>query len=151
MASKQLPRHLLPQIPSDKISEFVDFVRLKGYGTSKGKVPTNQLRPAQNYVNKEKVEWFKAHPEKIIESPILVSQGGWILDGHHREIAFQELYPDKEIDCLIFECPINKLISLGHLFDHSFRKGLDENYSKRLWNEMVIRKTLVPPDFKDKG
>lgn len=119
-----LPRHLLPQIPDDKTDEFVDFLRGNDVGVIFTRLETKDLKPIQSEYDPNKVKNIQSKPEAISKQ-IIVSQGGFILDGHHRWLARKEegLTRTPVIQCY---CSIKKLIELGHQFEHSFTKTVHE-------------------------
>jgi hypothetical protein len=153
----KISRHLLPQIPSEKLGEFVAYLERNGVEHEVCHKPVSGLRAIQKHVNREKVDSLK-NDTAALKKPIVISKGGWILDGHHRWIALKELDSNAEIPCILCLCDINKLIALGHKFEHSFRVSVEEStiYSRQLWKEMkkcrdeeesgrlMVRKTLRP-------
>jgi hypothetical protein len=120
-----IPRHMLPQIPGDQLDEFREFLEGNGIDTKLKKLPAKILRPVQNEVNREKVDNLKAHPEKLGE-PIIISKGGFVLDGHHRWLAQKELDPNGKMLCVVCDCTIRQLVEMGHSFDGSFTKTVRE-------------------------
>jgi len=120
-----LPRHKLPQIPSDKLDEFVNFLRENGINAALRRLPIIKLKPIQQHVNRSKVEALK-EKQDALSIPLIVSETGYILDGHHRWIARKELNPDESVNTIWCECPLRKLIELGHAFEPSFTKTVHE-------------------------
>lgn len=120
-----IPRHLLPQIPGDQLEEFRKFLEGNGIATRLKRLSAKDLKPIQSEVNREKIEDFKAHPEKLAE-PIVVSKGGYVLDGHHRWLAQKEIDPDRKMLCIVCECSIKQLVEMGHSFEGSFTKTVHE-------------------------
>jgi hypothetical protein len=112
-------------------------------------VPVKFLKPIQSEVNRKKIENFKQNPDKLA-NPIIVSKGGYILDGHHRFLAAKELDPNTRIPALVARCGIKQLIELGHEFDGSFTRTVYESTtyiecvddSDENSTELLVRKTL---------
>lgn len=132
-----LSRDKLPQIPKGLIPEFIRFCRENKVGADIKAIPVGELSPIQSHINREKVEKIKADSNGEVQ-PILVSNDGKILDGHHRWIAWKELNPNGKMPCIVFDCPIVELVKLGHTFDGSFTKSVSENatykqIAKLLW------------------
>lgn len=120
-----LPRHKLPQIPSDRFNEFADFLRENGVDVKHKRLPIIQLRPIQQHVNRQKVEGMKKNQEAL-SIPIIVSRKMYILDGHHRWVSRKELDENGYAICLWCDCPIRDLVELGHEFEYSFTKTVHE-------------------------
>ena len=128
-------RDQLPQIPSNKVGEFVKFCEEKGVPVEDCGIPPSHIHPIQGEFNREKVDALKKKntgewDSLIVASPREEPSSGnthvMLLDGHHRYIAQKELNPEKNINCLWFHCPIKELVRLGHEFDGSFTKTVHE-------------------------
>jgi hypothetical protein len=120
-----IPREQLPQIPKDKFDEFGKFLEDNGVKYAYARVPVKNLKPIQAQVNREKVEAMKKEPETET-IPIIISREGLILDGHHRFLAQKEKNPNAKAFCLVAACSIKDLVKLGHKFEHSFTKSVQE-------------------------
>jgi hypothetical protein len=120
-----IPRHLLPQIPKDEQDNFREFLEGNDVKTTLKRIKASALKPIQSEVNQEKVDQLKKEPQALAE-PIIVSKGGYLLDGHHRWVAQKELDPDAKMLCIVCECSIRQLVELGHEFDGSFTKTMKE-------------------------
>lgn len=130
-----IPRHLLPQIPDDKMGEFREFVSEKGISVEDGAIPPSRIHPIQQHINREKVDDMKANANgewqsimvaDVLDNPDPSDTHVFVLDGHHRYIAQKELNPDQNINVVWFHCPIKELVKLGHDFEHSFVKTVYE-------------------------
>lgn len=122
----KIPREFLPQIPSDQIDKFRTF--LMGYGISSTlrRLPIAELKPIQSHINRNKVDALKDNPAKL-KNPIMVSKGGYIIDGHHRWVAEKELGEQSRMLCIHCDASLRKLIELAHQFDGSFTKTVYEH------------------------
>lgn len=144
MTAKKLGRHVLPQIPGDKLPEFIAFMEKNGISCTTCQKPAKELQASQRDGDKDKVASLMTQPEKL-KAPIIISKNGWIMDGHHRWAAAMALDPSMAINCVQFDCTINELIALGHKFEPSFTKTVHEatTYSRKLW-ELMKRHGEVP-------
>lgn len=127
----KIPRKLLPQIPGDKIDEFIEF--LKGYDVESQKklVKVSKLKPIQSHVNREKVEKIKEKiNKKQLGNPIIISKDGFIIDGHHRWIATKELNIDS-IKCIEIDENLKNILLLSYLFDGTEFKNINENRERK--------------------
>lgn len=149
-----IPRHALPQIPKEKYKEFIDFLKNRGIQVTITWVDNKKLKPIQAHVNRGKVDHFK-NTSSARKIPVIASQGGRILDGHHRWIANTELDPNGKTACILVKCDIKKLVELGHEFDGSFTRTVYECtiYGQRLFEDcyddeeeisLMVRKPLRP-------
>lgn len=125
-----ISRSHMPQIPKDSTDEFVEFLREHGIHVEMRRISGALLRPLQKHVNREKVDKFK-QDQSALSIPLIISKTGYILDGHHRWIARRELDPQAKMVCIWCKCPIKQLFELGHDFEHSFSKGVNEQLRLR--------------------
>jgi hypothetical protein len=120
-----IPRHHLPQIPANQRERFCEYLLGHDVKTKRAKIAISSLRPIQQAVKADKVEFFKDHPEKLAE-PLVISKEGFILDGHHRYIAQKQLDPAAKMNCIVCNCNIKTLIDLGLQFDGAEVKTMTE-------------------------
>ena len=110
-----LSRNQMPQIKNT--DHFVNFIERQNICVSREEeCDVSSLRPTQFEYDKYKVynikmDWRK-DPESILSTaPIIVSQDGFVLDGHHRYFAARQ--SDTHIPCIIVHLDINKLLRLS--------------------------------------
>lgn len=85
-------RNQLPNI--DDFKEFYQDITSDGGNLAHMTVPSSSLSPTQNEFNDEKVDSIKKRisGKKTGEvTPILISNDNFIIDGHHRWKAFNDL------------------------------------------------------------
>jgi hypothetical protein len=128
-----IPRHLLPQIPKEKLPEFVRYLDKEGIRVQKEDVPAKKLLPIQKHVNKEKVKSIIQDKDKALKIPLIVTSDGYLVDGHHRWLAALVLQKET-VNCLICECSLKDFLRIAHDFDHSYVKSVHEvtTYYSRL-------------------
>lgn len=146
-----IPRHLLPQIPKDQYKEFVEFMDDKGIKVKALLLPVKALKPIQAHVNRKKVDKLKKD-KSALDTPIIISKGGFILDGHHRWLAQTELDGNGRIACIAVFVPLKDLIRLGHAFDGSFTRTVYEvtRYGKKiLENQSLMVRQRLKPVYED--
>lgn len=120
-----IPRHLLPQIPSDQYEAFAEFLRGQGIDVRLKRVPISSLKPIQSHIKRDKVDSLKKDA-KALAQPLIVSKGLFILDGHHRYVAQKEEEPDSQKLVFWCDCSIKELFEKAHLFEGSFVKTIHE-------------------------
>lgn len=121
-----IPRELLPQIETDQLEEFKTFLEGHGVRAEFTHKIARSLQPIQEHVNKEKVKALIADPTKRA-APIIISESGYILDGHHRWLAEMACSDKRDtIKCLWCHTTIKSLFELAHQFDGSFTKTVHE-------------------------
>lgn len=120
-------RQELPQIPNDKLDDFIRYLEQQKIIVKKVTVKPSLLKPAQKHINKEKVQFFiSKEGKKDLIKPVIISKEGYIIDGHHRWLAWFSLYRNKPIHALFIKCSINKIIEIANDYKGSFNKAIDE-------------------------
>jgi len=113
--SKDIPRKLMPQIYD--VAAFSKTIKSKyGVKSHRTKLSADKLRPSQNEINEERVDSVIADIKagKLShKNPIVVSQDGFVVDGHHRWAAFKKHNPDLKIPVLVVEAPIKDALGLS--------------------------------------
>jgi len=103
-------------MPQIKGSDLVDaFTILK-----KAKIPVQidtvlpkQLKHSQKQVNKKKVMSIIRDITKGANLPLIViSSDNYIIDGHHRQLAYAVIQPDEEIKVIRINLPRDKAIEV---------------------------------------
>lgn len=112
--TKNIPRRLMPQIYNAKM--FSKKIK-KRYGikTRKRMVRAKNLKPAQNEINKKIVDNLIDKMKKYGEhkNPIVISKDKYIVDGHHRWAAYKKFKPNKKIDAVVIDAPVNNAIGVA--------------------------------------
>ena len=113
--SKDIPRNLMPQIYD--AAAFSKTIKSKyGVASHRTKMSMNGLRPSQNEINRERVDSVIADikSKKLShKNPIVVSEDGFIVDGHHRWAAYKKYNPELKIPVLVVEAPIKDALGLS--------------------------------------
>ena len=116
-----LSREKLPQIPRAQIPAFAHYCKRNGVEFKIENVPVMKLKPIQRHLNKNKVHRMVGGK---VETPLMISQEGYIVDGHHRWAAEAVKNRNSTIPCVRFMCPVTDLVALGHTFEGSFTKSV---------------------------
>lgn len=114
-----LSRSEMPQIPEPDQEEFEAMLRANGVTVLEEVVSARQLRPTQRHVSRKRIEHVKdgIHKQvpKLLDKHQYVSRDSYILDGHHRWAAMEEL--GMEIPIKRIDLPIEELLSVAEDFN----------------------------------
>lgn len=87
-------RIFLPQINTDLYQDFKNDLDINNISHKMSKRKASKLKPTQNEFDMDKVAKIKEKmkDEDYPHHPILISNDGYIVDGHHRWLAYDD-YP----------------------------------------------------------
>ena len=131
-AENNVARVEMPQIPQEQLEEFVRWLNLNDIKVTLGTVPAKALHPIQDHVNKDKIAEMLKNVDELRKSYIVVSDGYYILDGHHRWYAMNEHGPSTHVKVIHAHTDINALVELGREFEGSFVAGINETQLQEL-------------------
>ena len=117
------PREFLPQIAKNDIPRFIRILQKHGVKVSAEVVPAFAIKPLQQNVDKKKLKKMQPDIYKIADDPFIVSDGRYLLDGHHRWLIIKGSNKDAPIRTIHVHLPIDKLLKLAHKFAPSHRDG----------------------------
>lgn len=118
-------RKEMPQVGASRT--FVQYMKNNGVDSIRQKIDPSQLRSSQMEFDRSKVEGLK---EKPSSNPIVVSNDGYVLDGHHRWLADSEM--GRKCDSYVVDLSI---LDLLHKAKH---------YTAMELKEEITRKQLAP-------
>jgi hypothetical protein len=121
----EIPRHLLPQIPTKELPDFRIYLRAKNVQTTQMPKSVGALKPIQKSVNQDKIDNLISKPYTIHAEPIITTSDGYIVDGHHRWVAADQL-EHENIECIVCSCPLKQFLKLAHDFPTSYVKSVHE-------------------------
>jgi len=138
--SPYFPKDLLTQ-PSQDRAEFVFLGHQDGkenderIKAKRKKISGRQLFPTQNQIWLDKIAPLLAKfgPAKkgspLLKTTIIVSQEGFILDGHHRYAQVMLSDPDLKFDALVVPLKIDLLLKIGRSYGNAIgnqqKEGLE--------------------------
>ena len=116
------PRGDMPQIKSTLMPEFLAYAEANGVGWAQSEVAASDLQPSQDGMVESSIVTLVGSKEQLTK-PVLVSQDGYVLDGHHRweacrrlgrSVLTRRLATDAEVSLQLMErfgqLPENKLL-----------------------------------------
>jgi len=116
---REIERKDMPQVRGKDTPELLRILADNGIAYRRGEVAVDRLKPTQENGIPSKVDAIASSITRgETLHPIVVSQGGWILDGHHRWLAVKKT-GGNSIECIIIGLP--KLDAL-----RMFSKAADE-------------------------
>jgi predicted ABC-type ATPase len=126
-----IPREHMPQIESQHVPAFVDFMKKRGAKASEGEVAVKNLLPTQLEMNPDKVaSLLNADNLDHLRKPVLTSTesdgGSRLLDGHHRYAGLLTDNPENTIKQVKFDMPMHKLLEHARAFPHTTYKAAKE-------------------------
>lgn len=131
MGSLNIPRIHMPQVLSSHRGAMVQFLKGRGISSTKEDVLPHTLRPSQKEYSPEKVA--KAKEWTGPQRPLLVSENGYVADGHHQWAAALD-NPESTIPIFRLGAEIVELLLEIARFPSSGVK--DENDQEIFWNGM---------------
>lgn len=135
-------REKLPQIPGEKVGEFLAWLKEKGVSSSQKKLPVKSLKPSQGELEMDKVDSMAAKPAELRSGdPIITSKDSYVMDGHHRWGAFRKALPDEEIPAIVVDLPIKELIQIANTWSGTENRSVKEGFrallAKRLGEDWM--------------
>lgn len=107
--TKKIPRSDMPQIKAENRGAMVNFMNARDIKHEADEVKADTLKPTQQEFSPEKVK--KAMSFEGGNRSILVSQDGYVLDGHHQWLAARE--KGETVNVIRLDAPIETLVPLA--------------------------------------
>jgi len=112
-----LPRAELPQIKSNDMDNFREWLQEQGVESFKSSMEVGELSPIQKEINLEKIaSMMEKHQAGEIDlvtgKPVMVTEDEYIIDGHHRWYALRELDETNEMETINIQLPVKKLLEV---------------------------------------
>jgi hypothetical protein len=126
-------RELMPQINKDRMTEFLKYLKDQDIEYHTEKLKTKELRATQSEFDLAKVDEMMGQKT---DKKIIVSNDGYIMDGHHRWLAYYNTDKESKIDSIVVDLPILELLKKGKDFSGVEYKPVTETISK------VIKESL---------
>jgi hypothetical protein len=117
--SLDIPREQMPQIKAEHRGALVRFLNARGVEHQSEEVPADSLKPTQGEFSPRKVK--QAIDFTGGDRAILVSQDGYVMDGHHQWLAKREA--GEPVRVIRLQAPIQDLLRLAHQFPSSYTAG----------------------------
>lgn len=115
MGTLGIPRAQMPQIKAEHRGAMTNFMNARGVEHAVEEVAADALRPTQAEFSPARVR--QAMAREGGDRSILISEDGYVLDGHHQWLAKREA--GEPIKVIRLKAPIGDLIKLAHEFPSS--------------------------------
>ena len=150
-----LPRAELPQVKSDDMDNFREWLQEQGVESFKSSMEVGELSPIQKEINLEKVaSMMEKHQAGEIDlvtgKPVMVTEDEYIIDGHHRWYALRELDETNEMETINIQLPVKKLLEVVKEYPNvSYKTPQMEGYENFGGKSQMIKVGKVRIDIED--
>lgn len=142
-----IPRSKMPQVSSRYISDYIKFLKSNGIGVKSKKFKVSDVKMTQKEINQNKVlGLMKGDNREHLAKPVVISNDGYILDGHHRILALYNLDNDATINTIQVNLPIQKLLDITFTYPNVFTKNVEEDITI----PVNVGDTILTGRFKNK-
>ena len=123
-----IDRKDMPQVKSSDMKDFIKYLRTNGITTNKKLVDPSKLKATQGQFHKQKISDLMTAIEdgKLNKEPILISKDNYVIDGHHRWLAFSNL--GRDLTVYQVNTTADNLIDLMKAYPKSFTEKLYEAF-----------------------
>lgn len=127
-----ISRNAMPQIKSGDVPDFLRWLENKhGVQTRQVTVPAAAIKHVQDEINPEKAREMMRTPETL-KKRIIMSDDGYILDGHHRHVAQYMTSPRYPTPVYRVGIGIEDLLEMAKTYPKTFTKALHETFAEYL-------------------
>lgn len=140
---KRNSRKDMPQIKSYDVKDFLSFLKKEeGVSHDVRKIDASKLKPTQNQFHKQKIRGMMKSLEnsEMDEKPIVVSKDHYVIDGHHRWLAYLNL--DMEIPVYYVKMDAKELLDAMKEYPKSFTSKLYESFLSEDECKIITRKEM---------
>lgn len=113
--SMGIPREQMPQIKAEHRGALTNFLKARGITVDSEEVPADSLKPTQAEFSPRKVQQAKDFTGG--DRAILISQDGYVIDGHHQWMAKRE--DGQTVKVMRIGAPVQDILRLAHQFPSS--------------------------------
>lgn len=103
-------RALMPQIKGSEMGKFLSYLKDKNIDYKTQKLPVKDLKATQSEFDLTKVDQMIGQRNDV---KIVVSNDGYIMDGHHRWLADYNTNKDSKITSIVIDLPILELLRVA--------------------------------------
>jgi hypothetical protein len=119
-------RDLMPQIKSSDISNFLIYLNKQNIDHKTKKLPVKELRSTQSEFDLSKIDQMIGQRS---DTKILVSNDGYVMDGHHRWLADYNADKESKINSIVVDLPILELLRVAKEYSGTEYKSVSKTIS----------------------
>lgn len=108
-----IPRRNMPNIENFDLEDFISWIKSKKISVKRTKILGRSLKPIQKDINFEVVKEIMTKSKDKLKRPVLVSNDGYILDGHHRWLAAVNLDSEYMMECFKIDLNAKDFLKLA--------------------------------------
>jgi hypothetical protein len=105
-------REDMPQVKKKDLKPAISKLLKAGLTISKGTITPQKLQPSQKEIYKSKVDKIISKSDPYTIKPIIISSDNYIVDGHHRWVAFLIGFPNHKINFIRLGVARDKAINI---------------------------------------
>ena len=130
-------RVLMPQIKSDQIPNFLKYLTKNDIEFTTKKLPVKDLKSTQSEFDLTKVDQMIGQRS---DNKIIISNDGYIMDGHHRWLADYNTNKESKINAIVVDLPILELLRVAKQFVGVEYKPLTETLARIARQKAIVSK-----------
>ena len=106
-------RSEMPQVSGDDLSDVIELIQKNNIPVSVSENLPGDLKHSQKEIHKNKVKnIIKDMREGKKMPPCVISKDNWIVDGHHRNVAYKIECPNETKKSIKIELPRDRAIQI---------------------------------------
>ena len=119
-------RAQMPQINSKDIKDYLEFLKEVGVRVSAKTINVSKVGMTQKEINIDKVKGLLGTDRSNLAKPVIISNDGYILDGHHRVVALYNIDKNFKLKTIEVDLGIKDLLKVTKEYPNVSYKGINE-------------------------
>lgn len=116
-------RSEMPQVSGSDLGDAVEMLKKNNIPVSMVELKPNQIKNSQKEINKGKVKNIvKDMRSGKKMPPCIISKDNWMVDGHHRNLAYQVESPDEMQKYIQIQLPRDQAIQIYGKIENLLQK-----------------------------
>ena len=119
-------RAQMPQINSKDLKDYLEFLKEVGVRVSAKTINVSKVGMTQKEINIDKVKGLLGTDRNNLAKPVIISNDGYILDGHHRVVALYNIDKNFKLKTIEVDLGIKDLLKVTKEYPNVSYKGINE-------------------------